>query len=289
MIVATLAHPSGLRSSLLDEAAAALGAAGWTWLDESQAADIEADLPLAEARARLAPFEAQADVIVQAAAERSRRLLVADMDSTMITVECLDELADYAGVKAQVAEITARAMRGELDFAGALKARVALLTGLDSYMIARCLEERVRMAPGAVTLIATLRAEAIRTVLVTGGFTDFAEPVAGDLGFDSVHANRIEIRDGQLTGRVLDPIIGGEGKRMALMREAQALGISPAAVLAIGDGANDVPMFQTAGLGVAVHGKPAAEAAADARIRHGDLTTLLWSLGLPRARWVNRA
>ncbi len=229
---------------------------------------------------------ARTDVIVQPRDDRAKRLLVADMDSTMITVECIDELADYAGIKAEVAVVTEAAMRGELDFAGALDARVALLASLPETAIEQCLHERVRIMPGAETLVRTMRARGGRCVLVSGGFTRFAEPVGARIGFDRVVANVLEIENGRLTGKVVKPIIGADAKLATLRAEAAALGIGLERTLAVGDGANDLPMVQAAGLGVAYHAKPIVAAAAGARIEHGDLTALLWAQGIPRSEWV---
>jgi len=242
-------------------------------------------LPLAAVRAALALFEVEADVIAIDLVSPPPRLLVADMDSTMVACECLDELADYAGLKAEVAAITERAMRGELNFAASLTERVALLTGLPTADIALCLSARVRPNPGARTLIATVRAHGIRTVLVTGGFTAFAKPVGAMLGFDRVVANRFEVDGDRLTGRVIPPIVDAATKRAVLLAEAEPLG-GVAAAVAVGDGANDIPMLQAAGLGIAYHAKPKANAAAAARIAHGDLTTLLYALAIPRADWT---
>lgn len=233
-----------------------------------------------EARASLERLPA--DIFVRAAGAPQPRLLVADMDSTMITIECIDELADYAGVKRQVAEITERAMRGELDFAAALKARVALLKGLPEMVLARCYDERVRITPGAETLVRTLKARGAETVLVSGGFTYFAERVAAEIGFDRSVSNRLGITDGRLDGAVAEPILGAEGKRQALLGSGVA-----AEAVAIGDGANDVPMLEAAGYGVAYRAKPAAVAAADAAVRFGDLTAVLHGLGVPRSDWVD--
>jgi phosphoserine phosphatase len=224
-----------------------------------------------------------ADIFVRPADAPPPRLLVADMDSTMISVECIDELADYAGVKAEVAEITEAAMRGELDFAGALRARVKLLAGLDTAVLARCHDERVRIMAGARTLVRTLRARGVRTLLVSGGFTDFAERVAAEIGFDDYRANRLGTGEGRLDGTVAEPILGAGAKREALMGE----GVDPAAAIAIGDGANDVPMLQAAGFGIAYHAKPAAIAAAEAAVRFGDLTAVLHGLGVPRGEWIS--
>jgi phosphoserine phosphatase len=239
-----------------------------------------------------AALEAQlphVDVIVQpTGGVRRKRLLVADMDSTMIGQECIDELADYAGRKAEIAAITERAMLGELDFAAALEARVAALKGLDAGAIARCLEDRIHLTPGATTLVATMRALGARTVLVSGGFTAFTDVIGARIGFDRSHANLLHIADGRLAGTVEHPIVDSATKRETLLAEADALGIDAADAIAVGDGANDIPMLEAAGLGIAYHAKPKAAAAADAAIRSGDLTVLLWAQGIPRAEWVER-
>ena len=229
---------------------------------------------------------AGADVVVQPAAHRSKLLMVADMDSTMITVECIDELADYAGIKPQIAAVTEAAMRGELDFAAALDARVALLKGLDEAAIDRCLAERVRIIPGAIALVRTMRARGARCVLVSGGFTRFAEPVARAIGFDRAIANDLGVEGGRLTGTVARPIVDASTKLDTLIAERERLGLAIEATLAVGDGANDLAMIGAAGLGVAYHAKPIVAAAAAARIDHGDLHALLWAQGIPRAEWV---
>ena len=258
----------------------------WRWLDEGQAADISFAGDCGNARAVLEEKFPNIDIVVQPEPGREKQLLVADMDSTMITVECIDELADYAGLKPEIAAITEAAMRGELDFAAALDARVALLKGLDAGMIDRCLAERVRLMPGAVTLIRTMRARGARCVLVSGGFTRFADPVAREIGFDRAVANDLLIEDGRLTGAVARPIVGADTKLATLKAEAAALGIGLERTLAVGDGANDLPMIQAAGLGVAYRAKPIVAAAAAARVEHGDLTALLWAQGIPRREWV---
>ena len=296
MFIATLIA-DGLTEAQVNDAWYALQhAAGakpdwnWRWLDEGAAADLpfagQKDHPDAVPLDVLRRALPNVDVIVQPAAGREKRLLVADMDSTMITVECIDELADYAGIKAEVAAVTEAAMRGELDFEGALDARVALLKGLDAGAIDRCLAERVRIMPGAEVLVRTMRARGGRCVLVSGGFTRFAEPVGRQIGFDRVVANVLEIENGVLTGRVARPIVGAATKLDTLAAERDALGLAPAAVLAVGDGANDLPMVQAAGLGVAYHAKPIVAAAAAARIDHGDLSALLYAQGIPRGEWV---
>jgi phosphoserine phosphatase len=248
------------------------------------------DLPVGDdaetARSALEGLLAGVDLVVQAAADRRRLLLAADMDSTMITVECIDELADFAGLKAEVAAVTEQAMRGELDFEAALDARVALLAGLDAAMIDRCREERVQLMPGARTLVRTMRAHGSHTLLVSGGFTRFAEPVAEAIGFDEVASNTLVVADGRLAGTVEKPIVGAEGKRMAMLAAAAARGLDRSALLAVGDGANDIPMLEVAGLGIAYRAKPAVAAAADARIEANDLTALLFAQGYPRSDWA---
>jgi phosphoserine phosphatase len=248
------------------------------------------DLPFAgspdNARAALEGAFAGVDVVVQPAAERAKKLLVADMDSTMITVECIDELADYAGIKPQIAEVTEAAMRGELDFAAALDARVALLNGLGADAIDRCLAERVQLMPGARTLILTMKARGATTILVSGGFTRFAQPVGEQIGFDRVIANELLIEGGALTGAVAKPIVDSATKETTLLDGMAELGLPASATLAVGDGANDLAMIKQAGLGVAYHAKPIVAAAAGARIDHGDLTALLYAQGIVRSEWV---
>ena len=226
------------------------------------------------------------DIIIQPAEGREKKLLVADMDSTMITVECIDELADYAGIKAQIAEVTEAAMRGELDFAAALDARVALLKDLEESAIDRCLAERVKLMPGARALVQTMRARGATTILVSGGFTRFAEPVGAEIGFHRVIANRLEIADARLTGTVAKPIVDSATKETTLLGALAELGLPAEASMAVGDGANDLAMIRQAGLGVAYHAKPIVAAAAGARVDHGDLTTLLYAQGIGRGEWV---
>jgi phosphoserine phosphatase len=256
-----------------------------SWLDEEKACDLLFSQGEDAARIALEGALDQVDVIVQPEAERRRRLLIADMDSTMIQVECIDELADYAGLKAEVAAITERAMRGDLDFEGALKARIKLLEGLEASAIDRCRAERVRLTPGARALVRTMRRDGAATVLVSGGFTAFADPVGEEIGFESVVANRLGVKDGRLTGKVGTPIVGAQTKRQTLLDALAANGLEATAALAVGDGANDIPMIEAAGLGVAYHAKPAAAAAARARIVHGDLTVLLYALGYSSSDW----
>jgi len=222
---------------------------------------------------------ARVDFAVQPAEGRAKKLFVADMDSTIIGCECLDELADFAGVKNEVAAITERAMRGEIGFEGALRERVGMLKGLKSDALQACYEDRVKLNPGAWTLVQTLRAKGVRCVLVSGGFTFFTGRVAEAAGFQSDRANRFIIEDGALTGLVAEPILGREAKLSALREEAQRLGVDPSAAIAIGDGANDLAMIEEAGLGVAYRAKPVVAAQADCRIDHADLTALLYFQG----------
>jgi len=215
------------------------------------------------------------------------RLFVADMDSTMIGQECIDELADYAGFKDKVAAITERAMQGELDFADALAERVALLQGLDQKVIEECLKERIRPNPGAASLVATLKDRGILTVLVSGGFTDFVKPIAAQLGFDRMLANRLAVGDdGKLTGQTVGKIVDAAAKRRLAEEVLSAMNWETGALMAVGDGANDVPMVQLAGMGVGYRPKPALAEAANGLVRHHDLTALLWMQGIPRSAWL---
>ncbi|MCW3835498.1 phosphoserine phosphatase SerB [Sphingomonas canadensis] len=290
MFIATLIAES-VRAGDLSEAADRLAAAGAAadaprWLEPGRAADLPFAGDPAAARAALEGVFAGADVVVQPEAGREKRLLVADMDSTMITVECIDELADYAGIKAQIAEVTERAMRGELDFAEALDARVALLRDLEESAIERCLAERVRLSPGAETLVKTMRGRGALTILVSGGFTRFAGPVGERLGFERVIANRLVIADGKLAGTVEKPIVDSGTKERTLEGAVAERGLDFAQSLAVGDGANDLPMIRRAGLGVAYRAKPVVAAAAGARLEHSDLSALLWAQGIATADWV---
>jgi len=277
---------SAADGALAREALAAEGAtaAAPDWLDMGDAMDFTVTgIAAARARAVLEAALPGLDVIVQPAAlPRRKALLIADMDSTMITCECIDELADYAGIKAEVAAVTEAAMRGELDFEAALDGRVALLKGMDAAVIDQCRRERVRLMPGATSLVRTMAAHGARSILISGGFTAFARPVGEAIGFEEVRANTLLIENDRLTGKVARPIIDAAAKRAALL----AAGIDLPATMAVGDGANDIPMLQAAGLGIAYHAKPKAAAAAHAAVRYGDLTVLLRAQGYRRAEWL---
>ncbi|WP_371441448.1 phosphoserine phosphatase SerB, partial [Methylosinus sp. R-45379] len=258
------------------------------WLQPGVAADVSFELapealPELRLALQMAAREAGADVIVQPKAGRRKRLLVADMDSTMIGQECVDELAEFAGIRERIAKITERAMRGELEFEPALRERVALLGGLPVSIIETILAERISFTPGARRLIATMRANGAYTALVSGGFTLFAERIGAGLGFNEARANRLETREGRITGIVLPPISGSAAKREALEELRARLALPMEATLAVGDGANDLDMLAAAGLGVAYHAKPKVAEAAGARVDRADLTALLFAQGYRRA------
>jgi len=294
-LVLTLVAPpnAGAFTVNLREVFASVGARGKSSrkLDagESAATDVilEAD-DLAAVRAALVPVMAdqQLDWCLQPVEGRRKRLLVADMDSTIINVECLDELADFAGLKAEISAITERAMRGELPFEAALRERVAMLKGLPISALQDAYDERVRLNPGARTLVRTMAAHGARCVLVSGGFNFFTVRVAAEAGFHADRANWLQSAGGKLTGLVGEPILGREAKVRALEEEATALGAPLSAALAVGDGANDLAMIGVAGLGVAYRAKPIVAAAADARIDHGDLTALLYFQGYEQGDFV---
>ncbi len=256
------------------------------WIEQGIAADIGFDGDIAAVREAFAPLMGKFDICLQPADHRRKMLIVSDMDSTMITVECIDELADFAGIKPQIAEITERAMHGELDFAEALRARVALLKNLDESVIATCLEQRVKYMPGAAILVGTMVAWGAHSLLVSGGFTHFANPVGDQLGFATVRANILGLIDGKLSGEVQGNIVDAAVKRTLLEDATISKGLVTAQTLAVGDGANDIPMIEAAGLGVAYHAKPKAAAAADFAVHHNDLTALLYAQGVPHRDWV---
>ena len=286
MVIATLIAAGRLDERLLEAALARLaGARLVRWIDRGSAADIETETDRTALRFVYEGWES-VDIIAHPPGPREKKLLVADMDSTMIGQECIDELADYAGVKDQVAGITERAMHGELDFAGALQERVALLGGLEERLIDQCLADRIRPSPGAATLVGTMRSRGAETILVSGGFTAFVEPIAAQIGFDRFEANILGARDGRLTGLTEGRIVDSRVKHDVLSEARDRLRLSPEETMAIGDGANDIPMVEEAGLGIAYRAKPALAAVADARLDHHRLDALLWAQGIPRAEWI---
>ncbi|HKX22342.1 MAG TPA: phosphoserine phosphatase SerB [Rhizorhapis sp.] len=291
MFVGTIVASGALRQGDITEARDRLAAAGCqpgeaVEIDPGKAADLFFSAKPAEARQALQAINEGIDIIVQPVETREKRLLVADMDSTMITVECIDELADYAGIKEQIADVTERAMRGELDFAEALKSRVALLKGLEEQVIDICRAERVKIMPGAKVLVQTMNARGAKTVLVSGGFTRFAEPVGKEIGFGRVVANVLEVEGALLAGTVQFPIVDALTKRTELEQTSAQYGIPRELTMAVGDGANDILMMEAAGLGVAYHAKQKAREAADAEINHGDLSVLLYAQGIAPRHWA---
>lgn len=295
MLIARLIAETGISETRLDALAAQLAGAGvplTTAAMPEEGGDagegvlelqVGGDDPAALLDAIDAVFAPDA-TLVSSGPISIPQLFVSDMDSTMIDQECIDELADYAGLKPQIAAITERAMQGELDFEAALRERVALLAGLEEGAIHACLSDRITATPGARTLVATLAALGARTVLVTGGFHHFADPVAEMLGFHRVVGNRLAVASGKLTGGLVGPITDSAVKAAVLREELGVLG-KGAHSLATGDGANDIPMIEAAHYGFAYRAKPKARAAANGRVDRGDLTAVLRLLGVPRAEW----
>ena len=294
-LIAQPAQP--ISEALARRAAAALRAEGFTWLDPGLALDIaftpdgerNNGIVVRRSRAALHPIldGAPIDIVVQKAAARRKRLLLADMDSTMIGQECLDELADYVGQKARVAAITERAMRGEIAFEPALRERVALLAGLPATVVGEVIAQRITLTPGGPTLVHTMRANGAHTCLVSGGFVQFTAPIAGLIGFAENRGNRLMVDAGdRFSGTVGEPILGRDAKLKTLMELRKRLGLAAEETLVVGDGANDLLMIEAAGLGVAYHAKPIVAEAASARIDHGDLTALLYAQGYRREEFV---
>jgi phosphoserine phosphatase len=293
-LVATLicnpANPA-LDSTVIDGALAVLPSPGHAqWLFGEVAVDIpftgSEDIRAVEQRLREARGDLPIDIVVQPAAFRRKKLFLADMDSTMIGQECIDELADYAGLKAHVAGITERAMRGEIEFEPALRERVALLKGLPVSVVDEVLQKRITLTPGGRELVATMRAHGAWTCLVSGGFTLFTNAVADMIGFQENRANQLRVEDGKLTGEVIEPIVGRAAKLATLTELRESFDLDNIDTLVVGDGANDLGMIEQAGLGVAYHAKPAVAAAAAARIDYGDLTALLYAQGYRREEFV---
>lgn len=285
MQIATLisAKNAVLEPVLVDSLRNAWGGGAADWLAPDEAAEFPLDqVPGNRWEVWEDLQQQQVDLVIQPAKARKKRMLLADMDSTMIEQECIDELAEEAGVGPQVVAITARAMNGELDFEAALKQRVGLLKGLNFAVIDTVSANRITLMQGGKTLLATMKAHGAYAALVSGGFTDFTTRVARELGFDEHRANTLLQADGKLTGQVQEPILGRDAKVAALHEITERLGLTPADVIAVGDGANDLGMLSLAGTGVALHAKPSVQAECDIRINHGDLTALLYLQGYNR-------
>jgi phosphoserine phosphatase len=293
-LVATLicnpADPA-LDATIVDGARAVLPSPGSAeWLFDEVAVDIpfdgSEDIAAIEARLRQARGDLPIDIVVQPRAARRKKLFLADMDSTMIGQECIDELADFAGLKAHVAKITERAMRGEIEFEPALRERVALLKGMPVGVVDDVLKQRITPTPGGRELVATMRAHGAYTCLISGGFTLFTSAVAAMIGFQENRANELLVEDGKLTGEVREPLLGRATKLATLIELTESFDLDDIDTLVVGDGANDLSMIEHAGLGVAYHAKPAVAAAAATRIDHGDLTALLYAQGYRREEFV---
>jgi len=286
-IVTLIAAPGALDPQLVLSLQSAFGGGVANWLAPDEAAEFAVQTaPVNFRQVWQSAQEMGVDINLVPAQGRRKAVLLADMDSTMIQQECIDELAAEAGVGEQVARITARAMNGEVDFEGALIERVGLLKGLDRGVIDKVLERRISLMPGARELVATMKAHGAYAALVSGGFTAFTAHVAGTLGFDENRANTLLIEGGKLTGKPALPILGRDAKVAALNEIAKERGLSRGDVLAVGDGANDLGMLGLAGMGVALHAKPAVQAECELRINHGDLTALLYLQGFGRADFV---
>jgi phosphoserine phosphatase len=284
LLVLMAAPGSGAITTRVVDALRDHGAGEPHWLAEAEACEIEAFPRWPEFRLDIRNLPI--DTALVSIHNRRKRLLLADMDSTMIHQECIDELGVVAGVGDRIKAITARAMRGELDFDGALKERVALLKGLDLSVIDKLLRERITLMEGGKTLLATMRAHGAYTALVSGGFLSFTGPVANALGFHENRANRLLEHNGKLTGDVGLPILGQQAKRDALHEIAATRGLTPSDAIAVGDGANDLAMLSDAGLGVALHAKPHVQESSLIRINHGDLTSLLYLQGYKKSQFV---
>jgi len=293
LVATRICNPAdpALDSTVVDGARAILPSPGPAhWLFDEVAVDIPFaggdDIRAIKRRLREARGDLPIDIVVQPVGFRRKKLLLADMDSTMIEQECVDELADFAGLKQRVAKITERAMRGEIEFKPALRERVALLKGLPVSVVEEVLAKRITLTPGGRQLIATMRAHGAYTCLISGGFTLFTSAIAKMLGFDEHRANELIVRDGKLSGEVKEPILGRAAKLATLIELRESFDLNEIDTLAVGDGANDLDMIKSAGLGVAYHAKPAVAAAAAARIDYSDLTALLYGQGYRRDEFV---
>ncbi|MEL6957511.1 MAG: phosphoserine phosphatase SerB [Pseudomonadota bacterium] len=286
-VITLIAKPGGLDPALVEALRNAWGGQSAQWLAADEAAEFACERMPDNAESVWGDLQGQGvDLILQPLEGRRKAMLLADMDSTMIQQECIDELAAEAGVGDRVADITARAMNGELDFEAAIDERVGLLEGLPESIIDQVLETRISYMPGGRALVQTMKANGGYSALVSGGFTAFTSRVAGHLGFDENRANTLEIAGGKLTGKVVRPILGQQAKLDALNGITAARGITPADVLAVGDGMNDLLMLSNAGTGVALHGKPALQEKCKIRVNHGDLTALLYLQGYAKAEFV---
>ena len=289
-IVSLLTNPATplLDRAIVESLRNAWGGGDARWLDPGIAAEFAVEaMPINRWQVWESLQTLRVDLVLQPAKGRRKRLLIADMDSTMIQQECIDELANEAGVGAHVAGITARAMNGELDFEDALRERVGLLRGLSESVITTVIRDRITLMPGGRQLVATMRANGAYAALVSGGFTAFTAQIATTLGFDENRANLLLVQNGKLTGKVADPILGRAAKVQALEEISARLGITPQDAIAVGDGANDLGMLGLAGAGVALHAKPVVAAECDIRINHGDLTALLFLQGYGRGEFAS--